>query len=178
MSDQFYVTLFSNASQNLYPENTIGAFTVELARPIDLNGNWEVGLCEFTCPPRKVDTLNDFSTVGNNIGLIYCDLISPQLVGSSLIRCLRTYIYPTTDCQYEFQNVYYLPVERQRINNIRIEILTTEGRKVVFRSGKTPSKLVLHFRNINRPCHNSDPTFDDYESPGAILPTSGRSWKN
>ena len=32
--DQFYMTLLSNASQDHYPDNTIGAFTVELARPI------------------------------------------------------------------------------------------------------------------------------------------------
>jgi hypothetical protein len=166
MFDQFYVTLLSNASQKLYPENTIGAFTVELARPIDLRpvGHWEVGLCEFTYPAG--------GAAGDNIGLIYCDLISPQFVGSSLVRCLRTYIYPSLTGQHEFENVYYLPVERWRINNIRIEILTPEGSKVVFKSGETPSKLVLHFRrgDINRSCYYSDPTFDCYESPGAILP--------
>ena len=63
MSDQFYVTLFSNASQDLYPDNTIGAFAVELARPVHLdpNTNWGVGLCEFTCP----------GAIGKGIGLIY-----------------------------------------------------------------------------------------------------------
>ena len=67
--DQFYVTLLSNASQDLYPDNTIGAFTVELARPIHLgpNANWEVGLCEFTFP----------GAIGKGIGLFYTDLISP-----------------------------------------------------------------------------------------------------
>jgi hypothetical protein len=43
----FYVTLFSDASQNLYPENTLGAFTVELAQSIEFDpkDKWEVGLC-------------------------------------------------------------------------------------------------------------------------------------
>jgi hypothetical protein len=52
MFDQFHVTLLSNASQKLYPENTIGAFRVELARPTDLGpvGHRKVGLCEFTYP--------------------------------------------------------------------------------------------------------------------------------
>ena len=77
MSDQLYVTVFSNASQDLYTENTIGAFTVELARPINLgpNTNFEVRLCEFTCP----------GAIGKSIGLMYCDLISPQFVSSSLV---------------------------------------------------------------------------------------------
>jgi len=46
----FYVTLFSNASQSLYPTNTIGAFTVEIPQPIELGpkDNSEVGLCEIS----------------------------------------------------------------------------------------------------------------------------------
>ena len=47
---EFYVTLFSNALQSLYPTNTIVAFTVELWQSIELgpNYNWEVGLCEIS----------------------------------------------------------------------------------------------------------------------------------
>jgi hypothetical protein len=43
--DHFYVTLFSNASQKMYPSNKIAAFTINLARPIELGTNvkWEVG---------------------------------------------------------------------------------------------------------------------------------------
>jgi len=42
---RFYVTLLSNTSKNLYLENTIAAFTTELARPVELGSsdNWEVG---------------------------------------------------------------------------------------------------------------------------------------
>jgi hypothetical protein len=52
----FYVTLFSHASQKQYPSNTLSAFTIQLARPIVLGSNdqWEFGLCEFTCvSPKK-----------------------------------------------------------------------------------------------------------------------------
>ena len=136
--DHFYVTLLSNSSQDLYSDNTIAAFTVELARPLNLgpNVNWEVGLCEFTCPSVADD--------GEGVSMIYCDLISPQYVGGSLVRCLRTYTYQPI----EFTNVYYLPVVRQKITNIRIEILTQGGERVAFPSGETPSTLVLHFRRV------------------------------
>jgi hypothetical protein len=52
----FYVTLFSNALQTLYPENTLGAFTIELEQTIELDPNdrWEVALCEFSCPRPAV----------------------------------------------------------------------------------------------------------------------------
>ena len=82
-----------------------------------------MGLCEFSCPPGRVGTIvTSVTVVGENTGLIYCDLISPQFVGGKLVRCLRTYIYPSIDCQEIFENVYYMPVEKQRIDSIRIEI--------------------------------------------------------
>jgi hypothetical protein len=78
---------------------------VELERFIDLapDTNWEVGLCEFKCPASYVGTVQNLTIVGDQIGFIYCELISPQFVGDSLIRCLRTYVYPSLACQYEFK---------------------------------------------------------------------------
>jgi hypothetical protein len=55
--NHFYITLFSNASPETYPGNTLAEFTVQLAQRIDLGsiGSWEMGLCEFNCPPSDVD---------------------------------------------------------------------------------------------------------------------------
>ena len=124
MSDQFYVTIFSNASRNLYPDNTIGAFTVELAGPIhmDPHANWEVGLCEFRCP----------GAIDKSMGLMNCDLISPHFEASSLVRCLPTYVYLSPERQHRFENVYYVPAEKQKITNIRTEILTLQGEQLMF----------------------------------------------
>ena len=46
----FYVSLLSNASQKIYPDDTEAAFTVHLAQPIDLgtSSDWEVGVCEVS----------------------------------------------------------------------------------------------------------------------------------
>ena len=46
-AEGFYVTLPSNASKDLFKDNTSSCFTVDLAKPIELNGEWVVGLCEF-----------------------------------------------------------------------------------------------------------------------------------
>jgi len=77
---QFYVTLLSNTSKNLYPNNTIAAFTAELARPVELGSsdNWEVGVCELYYPPNSVGTFKHTTVVGETTGLIYCDLLSHQ----------------------------------------------------------------------------------------------------
>ena len=42
----FFVTLPSNASLDIYPNNKISHYTTKFAKPIDLNGIWEVSLAE------------------------------------------------------------------------------------------------------------------------------------
>ena len=43
----FYVTLPSDASINVYPDNRQSNFTVLLKEPIKFNGDYEVGLAEI-----------------------------------------------------------------------------------------------------------------------------------
>lgn len=51
MADYFYVTLPSNSSMTIYPENKVNHFKTKLNKPIVLTGNdWEVGLAEISYP--------------------------------------------------------------------------------------------------------------------------------
>ena len=109
-----------------------------------------MGLCEFTYPPNSVGTFNPTLLVGDTTGLIYCDLISPQYVGKFLVRCLRTFIYPDFYAQHIYDNVYYMPDEKRTFKNIRIEILQLSGKPVPFKSSKTPSMVVLHFKHVSK----------------------------
>lgn len=44
----FYVTLLSNSSVKLYPNNTLSSYTTKLARRIILTGQcWEIALVEM-----------------------------------------------------------------------------------------------------------------------------------
>lgn len=62
MFDEFFVTLFSNSSQDIYPENTMSRFTCRLPRPIKLEGNYRVGLVEIQYPAfQGVVSNNDLS---------------------------------------------------------------------------------------------------------------------
>jgi len=148
--NHFYITLFSNASQELHPRNTLTEYTIQLAQRIDLGStdNWEVGLCEFSCPPPARGTLRPVDVVGDTNAMIYCDLITPQFVGSNYVRCLRTFIHPTKLCDHGFQNVYYLPVERRSFQDITILIRDLTGRHIRLREGTVPTKVVLHFRRV------------------------------
>jgi len=144
------VTLLSKTSKSLYPDNTIAAFTADLARTVELgySDNWEVGICEFSYPTNSVGTFKSTTVVGDTTGLIYCYLIPPQYVGRALVRCMRTFIYPSLSGEHLFDNVYYLPVEKRTFKSIRIEILQLTGKPVEFKSRTTPSKVVLHFRRV------------------------------
>ena len=127
------------------------AFTTHLAQPIDLGSTdrWEVGVYEFTCHPTYTGTLNSLQVISANNALIYCDLISQQFVGSQYVRCLRTFIHPSIYCNNIFQDVYYMPVEKRRFHDIRIEILRLKGERVVFKDSNVPTKIVLHFRRVS-----------------------------
>jgi hypothetical protein len=146
----FCVTLLSTASQSLFPANTHSAFTVELAHTIHLGtkDRWEVGTCEFACPPPKVGLYEPLDIISSSIALIYCNMVSPQFVGNELVRCLRTFTFPSQICHRTYDNIYYVPVEKN-IRHIRIEVLTLAGKHVPFTDSRDPTICVLHFRRIS-----------------------------
>jgi hypothetical protein len=148
--NQFYVTLLSNDSQTIYPDNTLASFTSRLAQPIDLGSsdNWEVGLQEYTHPPLQTGLVKNSYYIGVENKLIYCDLIAPQFFGGNLIRCLRSYVPSAIDAQYKFNPIQYVQVEKRYFHDISIAILTVSGKIQPFRSNENPVKIVLHFRKL------------------------------
>jgi len=148
--NHFYITLFSNASQKLHIKDTLSEFTIQMAQRIDLGStdNWEVGLCEFSCPPPKSGTFRPIEVIGEKNALIYCDLITPQFVGSSYVRCLRTFIHPSKYCEHAFHNIYYVPVEKRTFQDISIWIKDQKGKFLKLESSELPTKVVLHFRRV------------------------------
>jgi len=116
-TSHFYVALFSNVSRDFYEQNTHADFTVKLTDPVDLGStsSWEVGMCEISC---STPLMGEDTTV-----LIYSNLISPQFVGDNTVRRLRASVFPlssssSSSCQDEFRNVYYVPVEKRRFQDI------------------------------------------------------------
>jgi len=68
-----------------------------------------------------------------------------------MVRFLRTFnIIMPEDCggECQFENLYYVPVEKRMFRDIRIEILNLSGVRVPFTDVKTPLKVVLHFRRV------------------------------
>jgi len=67
-------------------------------------------------------------------------------VGDNASRSLRAFIYPKTHCQNIFKEVFYVPIEQRRFQDIRIEFLTLQGKRVPFKNSENPTKMILHFR--------------------------------
>jgi len=96
----FYVTLFSNASLDLYPDNTRAVFTTHLAHPIDLgtsSSEWEVGLCEDSYGGPSNEIVKPNTLVDKTMVFVYCDLFAPQFVADQNLRTLRIIHYPSRD---------------------------------------------------------------------------------
>ena len=51
----FYLTLPSDASMNVFPNNTLTSYITRLPRPIEFTGRWEVGLVEIQYPHTWYD---------------------------------------------------------------------------------------------------------------------------
>jgi len=114
--------------------------------------------------------------------LMYCNLISPQFLGDSTPRCIRTFVFPSSSFQHEFQNVFYVPVEQRTFQNIRINFLMTEGLHIPFEASTTPTKVVLHFRKISSgKVHkigrrHLEQNICSDGSIRSVPPKSGRTW--
>lgn len=68
MEDSFYLTLLSNSSLDIFPENKTSSFKVFLNKEINLEGHWNCALSEIIYP-------NTFHNVGTGNEKIYVKFI-------------------------------------------------------------------------------------------------------
>lgn len=59
-------------------------------------------------------------------------------MGGQVVRCVRTITLPSQYCDHNFNNIYYLPVEGSSRRQIRIQILTADGKPAPSLAAKLP----------------------------------------
>lgn len=64
----FYVTLPSDNSLNYFPENKISHFVTRFPTPIELKGDWEVGMVEFMYPHTWHNVNASNNLIGFDLG--------------------------------------------------------------------------------------------------------------
>lgn len=159
--NDFSVTLFSNDSMSIYPENEFASFTNKLFRPLELEGDdWSVAITEL-----YVDN-NRITSIGTHC-FINTEIIKPRHVGSQYTRCLRVFHidggFEVKRISRDAEDFFYrsnqvrkflpefLPIENNFIDEISILLTDEDGEKIKFANqikGSTilPTYATLQFR--------------------------------
>ena len=138
--------MFSNASQNLYQENTTAAFAAELAQAIDLvpSDACEVGFCEMSYLAYREGPI---LVPGDTKDVVYYEMASQQYVCNNWSEIQNVNL--SIDTQHIFNTIYFLHVEKQTVKYIRLEMLKMNVSRVGFEFSTTPSKNDLHFIRVS-----------------------------
>lgn len=151
--DSFLVTLFSNNSLNVFPDNVQSAFTNIVNISENLNENWEVGISELylnDLPTTEVlivvDNLKSMHSMNRGLIFIYTDIIKPRCVGDKRTRCLRVLLHNGVARMMQFKNIEYYPMENCDVRDISILISDSSGYKVPFKPSAIPIYVTLSFR--------------------------------
>jgi len=146
--NQFYVTLFGNSSHKSYEDNTISAFTVKIVQAVDLDSveNWEVRICEISCPPPILGTGMPLITIRDTLFLVYCNVIfhnfyvmtwSAVYARSSFhLHIVKIYLINFIMCLSNSENSEKFESSFENKN----------AKRVPFRYSKIPTKVDIHFR--------------------------------
>ena len=124
-----YLFIGSSDSTDIHSENNSCEFIIELPRHINLEGNWTCAILECDIGP---DTWEEELYIS-------CDLIQNSCVHGKLAPVLAV-VNKTTS----FTNPFYIPVSKDNVYRMRIQLLTKEGRHP--ENKPIDSRIVLHLR--------------------------------
>lgn len=117
-SQDFYVTLPSNSSFEYFPDNTASNFRTHLRRPIDLEGDWEVGLVEFHYP-------NSWDNVPK--GFVPFKVRNTK-TGTSVGMQLHHGYYPSNNYLFDFLNRELFKLDRKVFTRATFDYRTVDRR--------------------------------------------------
>lgn len=98
-------------SHYLFLSGTSPDFTVELNQPLNLEGEWEVGLVEMVGFPSM-----------SSLYYILSDLCEYRILNSHLLPVLRCIFAEHSFLKEVYLPTLYLPVSKTRIERVRIYI--------------------------------------------------------
>ena len=131
----FHVVLMSNADISRYPNNKATHFTNTLATPVEMKGNWSVGLESIVCTGKVRKSPSMF---------VCCNLVDDSFVGNKQMPLLRVVQYDS-NINLTFDRVNYKQVGRSFLNSIEVEIRDEEN-NIYPPEEDMKVLLVLHFK--------------------------------
>jgi len=138
MNAAFKVYLPSNACHDHFPNNSPTDYRIQLGKPLELMGKWEVGLDGIFYSAlnggRNEDRL-----------FILCDCIQDMSVGGKRLKIFQDFLHRhQAQTERHFYPINYIPVSKNYIDIIHIQMLDSNFEPVVIRDSHTI--VVLHFR--------------------------------
>ena len=120
MNDYFFF-LNNNDCKNVYLDNKVSSFRVDLPRPISLSGYWEIGLVD-------VSFVSDFIDKEKPKELYFClDCADVNYVQNKLINCLRRISLPINSDEHiyeSFLSINYIRVTSSFLTSFHVYILS------------------------------------------------------
>ena len=160
--DNFYIYLISNASSDLYPDNTLTQFSNHLDHSINLGGDWMVCLQSIYI---SLNWMNEKEESGIRV-------ICPQIqshFGTLSVHAVRT---SSNDSHHSFEPIIrnYFPLEGSMFNHFDIKVTNMRGQRIQLSNGQS-TVVVLNFKK--RPLNSKT-----HSVQISNLPVSRASWEN
>jgi hypothetical protein len=130
-----YIIVSNSDSKSYYADNEANHFRVKLSKPLNLEGDWYVGVCEL----HVTDNAENMGILGFN-----ADICNGMIADGS-----QTYLLRTFNCKRNVHESYplihYLPVGKLFIDTMEFYLTDSSGKKA---SLATEAKLqvTLHFK--------------------------------
>ena len=150
-SNEFTIDLLSNASMDVFNENTMAAFRNQLSQPIHLHGEWQVPLTSLSFP-------SNINNVNSGEIVVYKNSMTDPNESSNRsgqLRKLRTGIYNSwEDLVSEIVRIAKLKQFDRKFDMITQKLVLTFGENegLSFQDNETPS--ILDFKGTPDPAHN------------------------
>lgn len=137
--DQFYVHLYSNSSDQYFPDNKPYDFTSMLPEPISLHGRWFCALTEIEYTRKNTNDDTPLHLA------IFADICKASITGNEKTTLLRH--IPLTRGQrilYAPASTNYVVVSKCDIDRIHVWIRCPDSSPEALFESK-PSRVTLHF---------------------------------
>lgn len=139
MAESHYLFVSNEDSKLTHPGNTPDDFTVELPRPLNLDGHWVCGLKEIYVS-NKVNTGKVYVCTDLCQESLVCDTYTPVL------RVIHKAV-ATRDTALTFDDPYYVKVQRERLQRLRIFTRGDKLSTIKFKSNGHCS-CTIHLKRI------------------------------
>ena len=150
-SNEFTIDLLSNASMDVFNENTMALFRNQLSQPIHLQGEWQVALTSLSFP-------SNINNVNSGEIVVYKNSMTDPNESSNRsgqLRKIRTGIYNSwEDLVSEIVRIARLKQFDRKFDKITQKLVLTFGENegLSFQDNEIPS--ILGFKGTPDPAHN------------------------